>query len=252
MITKRLKTALVPVQLKSSDIHKVKGKLQYGIHSGDRVMESYEIGWVDPTPPINKGDWYYAEEYQVVLQADVPIITANQVYKVVACTQKLQGVLQINPTDIQAYCDNPYSEVEVEMDCCSIHGCMCYGPDDCPQKKYYPKIKTDDQGYPIVVKTDTYKDVHTRHCNQGEYISACKYGEDTTCTALKDRPHQISNPTPIWRKIQAEEENYGYILMRADDMEIVYQGSISGKDALEMGYTHYMGTEQLKQLPIEK
>ena len=32
--------------------------------------------------------------------------------------------------------------------------------------------KTRDQG------------VHMRHCNQGEYVGSCKYGEDDTCPAL--------------------------------------------------------------------
>jgi len=26
--------------------------------------------------------------------------------------------------------------------------------------------------------------VHLRHCNQGEYIGACKYGDDSNCPAL--------------------------------------------------------------------
>lgn len=30
------------------------------------------------------------------------------------------------------------------------------------------------------------RDIHTQHCNQGEYIGSCKYGEVDKCTALNN------------------------------------------------------------------
>lgn len=28
--------------------------------------------------------------------------------------------------------------------------------------------------------------VHMNHCNQGEYLGSCKYGEDSTCPAMQN------------------------------------------------------------------
>ncbi len=32
--------------------------------------------------------------------------------------------------------------------------------------------------------------VHMTHCNMDDYVGCCKYGEDDTCPALKDRKNQ--------------------------------------------------------------
>lgn len=66
-----------------------------------------------------------------------------------------------------------------------------------------------------VVTPDEYG-VHYRHCNQGDYIDGCKYGNQETCPALKKTQEEL------------REINNGYLNPGEDNQEVTKEETIAG------------------------
>lgn len=57
---------------------------------------------------------------------------------------------------------------------------------------------------------------------------------------------------PMWREIEVDREYYGCAVKKGVEQVKIFMWDISGDYLLNLGYTHYLSSEDLLKLPTEK
>lgn len=57
---------------------------------------------------------------------------------------------------------------------------------------------------------------------------------------------------PMWREIEGDGEYYGCAVKKGVEQVKIFMWDISGDYLLNLGYTHYLSSEDLLRLPVEK
>lgn len=212
--------------------------------------------WVS-NDPIQEGDWYIWYKDNSIVKADKNwkfLLEGFNCAKVVAATQKLEGVLPISPEDIQAYADSPYDKVEVKW----YPGCS----------QIRQHVEVDRMGHPIRVLSQierSFKALDRAYDKMGKegLEKIIKSIPNIPGPTLDEYLTNMSNPTPVWKKIDTKDWPIGRVAALNIHGQSIVSGFIThsgigdhmtctNNDNQQYIVTHYMPIELLLSLPVEE